>query len=71
MEPPRKKSPLAQIGTYLSLGFFLPSAIAAGYLIGLALDGVFETTFLRIVFLLVGIVAGFVELIRVASRGSW
>lgn len=71
MEPPKKKSVWAQVGSYISLGFFLPSAIAAGYVLGWALDRAFDTSFLKIVFLIVGIVAGFVELIRVASRNSW
>ena len=70
MASPNKKSVWAQVGAYLSLGFFLPAASVAGYLIGVGLDRLFDTTFLKIVFLIVGIAAGFVEMIRIVSRNS-
>jgi F0F1-type ATP synthase assembly protein I len=54
----------AQIGRFSSLGFILPLSTLAGYVIGWLLDRVFHTHFLYIVFLMLGIVAGFVELLR-------
>jgi len=48
----------------------LPAATATGYFLGLLLDRLFGTSFLYLVFLLIGIIAGFVELIRVVTRNS-
>ena len=69
--PPSPKRPLwAQIGDYASLGVMLPAATVTGYFIGVLLDHLFHTSFLYIVFLLLGIVAGFLEVIRVVSKNS-
>ena len=70
MEPPKKKTNWAQIGDYASLGVMLPACTVTGYFIGVGLDYLFGTHFLYIVFLIVGIAAGFVELYRIASRNS-
>jgi F0F1-type ATP synthase assembly protein I len=70
MAAPPNKSAWKQIGDYASLGIMLPAATATGYFIGLALDRWLGTSFLYIVFLLIGIAAGFVELIRVVSRNT-
>jgi F0F1-type ATP synthase assembly protein I len=70
MPPPEKKSAWAQIGDYASLGVAMPAMTVTGYFIGVGLDYLFGTHFLYIVFLIVGIVAGFVELYRVATRNS-
>ena len=59
-----------QIGRYSNLGFILPSAVVVGLLIGYALDRYFKTKWITLVGLLVGCVAGFVELIRGAIRAS-
>jgi F0F1-type ATP synthase assembly protein I len=68
--PPENKSVWAQIGQYASLGVALPAATVTGYFIGVLLDYWLGTHFLYIVFLLLGIVAGFVEMYRVVSRNS-
>jgi F0F1-type ATP synthase assembly protein I len=68
--PPENKSVWAQIGQYASLGVALPAATVTGYFIGVLLDYWLGTHFLYIVFLLIGIVAGFVEMYRVVSRNS-
>ena len=49
---------------YSGLAFLLPVSTFVGYAIGYGLDKVFGTHFLYLVFLLLGIVAGFVQLIR-------
>jgi len=59
-----------QWARYMSLGFVLPASLVTGYLLGLALDHLFHTTFLYLVFLLLGIAAGFVELIRSIRKNS-
>jgi len=65
-----KKSPWKQIGDYASLGVMLPASTVTGYFIGLLLDRAFGTHFLYVVFLILGSVAGFVELFRIVSRNS-
>jgi F0F1-type ATP synthase assembly protein I len=70
MAAPPNKSVWKQIGDYASLGVMLPAATATGYFLGLLLDRLFGTSFLYLVFLLIGIIAGFVELIRVVTRNS-
>ena len=66
----RNKSVWKQIGDYASLGIMLPAATVTGYFLGLLLDYLFHTSFLYIVFLLVGTAAGFIEFIRVVSRNG-
>ncbi len=70
MADPKKKPVWGQIGDYASLGFMLPACTVVGYLLGLGLDHLFHTSFLYIVFLILGIAAGFVELVRVVGKGS-
>lgn len=52
------------VGEYMSLAFLLPTATFVGYAIGYLLDKAFGTHFLYLVFLLLGIASGFVQLIR-------
>jgi F0F1-type ATP synthase assembly protein I len=59
-----KKTDRQQVGEYTSLAFLLPAATFVGYAIGYLLDKAFGTHFLYLVFLLLGIASGFVELIR-------
>jgi F0F1-type ATP synthase assembly protein I len=58
------------VGDYTALAFMLPTATFVGYLIGYLLDKAFGTSFLYIVFLLLGIAAGFVQLIRQLMRDT-
>jgi ATP synthase protein I len=58
------------VGRYTSLAFVLPACVLVGYLIGHVLDRLFGTSFFYIVFLLVGIAAGFLELIREVQRDT-
>ncbi len=51
---------------YSQLAFVFPAATVAGWLVGVALDRWLRTTWLYIAGLIVGIIAGFVELIRAA-----
>jgi ATP synthase protein I len=60
----------AQIGNYAQLAFVFPAATVVGWLIGAGLDKWLHTTWIYIVGLLLGIVAGFVELIRTVSKNS-
>jgi F0F1-type ATP synthase assembly protein I len=65
-----KKSAMAQAGEYTSLAFLLPATTFVGYAIGYLLDKAFGTHFLYVVFLLIGIVSGFVQLIRRLMRDA-
>ncbi len=58
----------AQVGRYSSLAFVLPVSTLVGFLIGWGLDKLFHTHFLYLVFLGVGALAGFIELIREIRR---
>ena len=46
----------------------MPASVFAGYIIGYGLDYLFSTTFLRLVFMILGVVAGIVQLIRLLGR---
>ena len=56
------------LGKYYGIAFLIPTSILIGYGIGYFLDKVFHTTFLSIVFLLLGIAAGLIETIRELSK---
>ena len=68
MTKPPFKSPLLMVGRYMQLAFLLPACVFVGYGIGYYLDKLFGTSFLYLVFLLLGIAAGFVEMIRELLR---
>ena len=46
----------------------MPASAAAGFLIGYGLDALFSTGFLRFVFLVLGVVTGIVQLMRLLNR---
>ena len=66
MDPKNNRWTLVE--RYASLAFMLPASTFAGYLIGSLLDRAFDTRFLYIVFLLLGIAAGFIELFRILQK---
>jgi len=55
---------MVQVGEYTSLAMLVPAATFVGYAIGFLLDKAFGTHFLYLVFLLVGIASGLVQVIR-------
>lgn len=65
-----KRSVWAQVGRLSGLAFLLPASTLAGYALGWALDRLFKTKFLYLVFLLFGIAGGFLELVRTLQRES-
>ena len=60
----RKRTTAARFAEYTSLALLLPLSTFVGYVIGYYLDKAFHTTWLSILFLILGSVAGFVSLIR-------
>jgi F0F1-type ATP synthase assembly protein I len=69
-DPSEKKSMLVQLASYSQLAFIFPAATVAGWLVGLALDHWLHTTWLYLAGLIVGIIAGFVELIRTVTSSK-
>lgn len=65
-----KKNPWVQMASYAQLAVVFPAATVVGWLIGSALDRWLHTSWLYIVGLILGIIAGFVELIRTAMKDS-
>jgi F0F1-type ATP synthase assembly protein I len=61
---------MAMAGEYTSLAFLLPAATVVGWGMGYLLDRTFHTDFLYIVFLILGIAAGFVQLVRQVLRDT-
>jgi ATP synthase protein I len=58
------KNVWAQVGRYAEMAFLIPISLLIGYVIGYFLDRAFGTHFLYLVFLILGIVAGFLNLFR-------
>jgi len=67
----KKKNLWVQLGQYSQIAFIFPASTVAGWLIGVALDHWLHTTWLYIVGLILGIIAGFVELIRIVNRSDF
>jgi F0F1-type ATP synthase assembly protein I len=67
MSDPPKNSFLIQIARYSQLAFIFPAATFVGWIIGVALDRWLHTTWLYLAGLILGSIAGFVELIRMVS----
>jgi F0F1-type ATP synthase assembly protein I len=65
-----KKGIMGRAAEYSGLALVLPVSTFVGYGIGYWLDKKFGTTWLSILFLILGSVAGFVTLIRQIMRDS-
>lgn len=62
-----KQSFWVVIGKYSQIAFIFPAATVAGWLVGLALDRWLHTHWIYLLGLILGIAAGFIELIRLVS----
>ncbi len=69
-KPKREENVWRQIGRYSHLGLVLPASVVVGLLIGAALDRWLGTKWITVAGLLLGAVAGFVELIRGIIRAG-
>lgn len=65
-----KKTIYVQLAEYSQLAFVLPACTMVGLLIGLGLDYWLHTKWLYLAGLFFGIVAGFVELVRTATKND-
>lgn len=68
--PSPKKNPWVQVGRYSQLALMLPAGTVAGWLIGSALDHWLHASWISVVGLLLGTVAGLIELIRTVARDT-
>jgi F0F1-type ATP synthase assembly protein I len=68
--PAPQKTNWVEMSNYAELAIVFPAATVIGWLIGVGLDKWLHTTWLYIVGLLLGIAAGFVQLIRTASKNT-
>lgn len=66
----QKKNFWVQFARYSQLAFALPAATLVGWMIGAALDRWLHTKWIYLAGILLGIAAGFVELIRTALRDT-
>ena len=64
----QKPSPWVQIARYSEIAVIFPAATVAGWLVGLALDHWLHTHWLYLAGLILGIAAGFIQLIRLVSN---
>ena len=55
------------VSDYLNLALVLPISTLVGFLLGYGLDMLFHTLWVRYVFLVLGVVAGFMEAFRVLT----
>jgi len=63
-KPPENENVWAQVAKYSEIAFVFPAATVVGLLAGMALDRWLHTHWLYIVGLVLGIVAGFIQLVR-------
>lgn len=62
----RKSNPWVTVARYSEIGFIIPAAIVVGYIFGALLDHWLHTTWLSVAGLIFGVVAGFVQMVRMA-----
>lgn len=58
----------SDLGKYINLALLLPISAFVGYLIGYGIDALFHTVWIRYIFLVLGVAAGFVETFRVLNQ---
>jgi F0F1-type ATP synthase assembly protein I len=61
---------LGKIGKYTGLALLLPLATFVGFAIGYGLDHLFHTAFLSWIFLALGTVSGFIQLLRELQKDT-
>jgi ATP synthase protein I len=66
----RKDNFWVQVARYSELAMVFPAAVVVGWLVGAGLDHWLHTNWFYLAGIIVGVMAGFAELIRVAVRDS-
>jgi F0F1-type ATP synthase assembly protein I len=67
---PRKENTWVMVGRYSQLALVLPCATFVGWLLGTGLDRWLHTSWISIIGLLLGSVAGLIEVIRTVQRDT-
>lgn len=70
MNPKQQNDFFRLMARYSPVIMLMPASAFAGYLIGYGLDYLFSTTFLQFVFLVLGVVSGIIQLIRILGRDA-
>ena len=68
--PEQRRGFMQQFGRFTEIAFVLPGATLVGWFIGAELDKHLHTSWIYIAGLLLGIIAGFVDLIRIVMAES-
>ncbi len=69
-EKPKEKNLLVQAARYSEMGFIIPAGAFAGLLLGKLLDHWMGTHWIFIAGVVLGIIAGFTQMIRMALAAS-
>ena len=69
-DPNRKKNPWIQFGRYSQIAFMLPAGTVAGYFLGVLVDKWLRLTWVSIAGLILGTIAGIIELLRTVRRDT-
>ena len=62
--------PLGWLAKYMSLALTLPASVAAGYIVGVLLTEWTRLPFLRVIGILLGMLAGLVQVFRELGRDA-
>lgn len=65
---PKPDKPMIWLGKYLSLALTMPASVAAGYLLGTLADHYLHLPLLRAVGIILGMVAGLLQVLRELDR---
>jgi F0F1-type ATP synthase assembly protein I len=67
---PKPDKPMIWLSKYLSLALTMPASVAAGYLLGTFADHYLHLPLLRAVGIILGMVAGLIQVLRELDRDS-
>ena len=67
---PQDQSPWVLMARYSEIGFLIPAAVFAGYVMGLLADHFLHTHWLYLAGIIFGAIVGFVSMIRRALQAS-
>jgi len=67
---PNRDNMWALVGRYSGMAFTLPISAGVGWVIGALLDKLFHTHFLYVIFILLGIAAGLIDVYRTLDADS-
>lgn len=70
MNPKQENEFFRLMARYSPILMLMPASALAGYLLGYGLDYLFSTTFLSWIFLVLGVISGIVQLIRILGRDA-